>query len=347
MGYKMWMVLLTLALAVLPLAQGGSPVQAADKPIEISLAHFWPPSHFLHTEQVMGWQKELEAACQGKVKIVTYPGQTLLKMQGIYDGVLDGVADIGIGVFALSYGRYPLMEIFELPALNYSNATAAAVVAWEGYKSIPALKIEDTKLLYLFCTGPGAIWSTFPIRNLDDLKGKEIMATSSTAVIMKKLGAVPIALPRPETYMAIKKGIVKGSVGPVEVLKGFKEAEVVDYVTPVNGLYNKVFYVVMNKDKFNSLPQDVQAAFDKVNDTWPEKAGKIWSSHMQEGLDFATQKHGVEIIQLAKDEHAKWMKLLQPIQDDFIENLEKKGLPGKATVKTVIDLCNKYSASYK
>lgn len=346
MKKKIFFTILMAILVGFPIALGSLSAQAADKPIKLSVAHFWPSTHFVEAEQVKQWTAEIEKACKSKVKLVSYPGQTLLTMRGIYDGVEDGVADIGIGVFALSYGRYPLMEIFELPALDYSNATAAAVVAWEGYKRIPALEIKDTKLLYLFCTGPGAIWSTFPIRKQEDMKGKEIMATSSTAVIMKRLGAVPIAMPRPETYLAIKKGIVKGSVGPVEVLKGFKEAEVVQYVTPVNGLYNKVFYVIMNKEKWNSLPKDVQAAFDKVNDTWAEKAGKIWTSHMEEGLEFATQK-GVKVLHLSPEEHAKWMKQLEPIVEKFSADMEKKGLPGKKTVKEVFQLADETSAKYK
>ena len=338
--------LMVVVLIVLCLCLLGGPAALAGGPIKLNLAHFWPSTHFVEAEQVKQWKAEVEKATQGKVEIVSFPGQTLLKMQGIYDGVVDGVADIGIGVFALSYGRYPLMEIFELPMLNYSNATAAAVTTGEGYNRIPALKLKDAQLMYLFCTGPGAIWSTFPIRNQADLKGKEIMATSSTAVIMKKLGAVPVGLPRPEVYMALKKGIVKGSVGPVEVLKGFKEAEVVDYVTPVNGLYNKVFYVIMNQDKWASLPDEVKAAITEVNKSWAEKAGKIWTSHMDEGLDFAVKNHGVKVIELGGEEHAKWMKQLQPIVDKFGADMEKKGLPGKATVDLVFKLADQASAKY-
>ena len=147
--------------------------------------------------------------------------------------------------------------------------------------------------------------------------------------------------------MSIKKGIVEGSVGPVEVLKGFKEAEVVDYVTPVNGLYNKVFYVTMNKEKWESLPQDVQEAIRKVNDRWAEKAGRIWTSHMDEGLAYAVKEHGVEVLRLSREERARWMKLLEPIVEDFAEGLEKKGLPGKATVKSVFELADEVSARYE
>jgi TRAP-type C4-dicarboxylate transport system substrate-binding protein len=321
-------------------------VKGADNPIELKLAHFWPAAHYLHTEQVAQWIAEIESATNGRVKIVTFPGQTLLKMKDIYDGVVDGIADIGIGAFTLHYGRYPLMEVFELVRLPYDNATHAAVVTWEGYKKIKALKLKDAKCLYLFCTGPGAIWSTTPIRNMDDLKGLELMATGTTAVIMKRLGASPVGLPRPEVYIALKKGTVKGSVGPLEVLKGFREAEVAKYVTLVPGLYNKVFYVTMNLDKWNSLPKDVQDAFDKVNDTWAEKAGKIWTSHQDEGLQFGID-HEMEVIRLTSDNLKELMDKLKPIEDEFIKNMNKKGLPGKEAVNMVWELVHQYAGKYK
>ena len=120
----------------------------------------------------------------------------------------------------------------------------------------------------------------------------------------------------------------------------------VDYVTPVNGLYNKVFYVIMNQDKWASLPDEVKAAITRVNKSWAEKAGKIWTSHMDEGLEFAVKKHGVKVIELDGEEHAKWMKQLQPIVDKFGADMEKKGLPGKATVDLVFKLADQASAKY-
>jgi TRAP-type C4-dicarboxylate transport system substrate-binding protein len=329
-----------------PALRAISPCEASDDPIELSLAHFWPAKHYLHTEQVVNWIAEIEKATNGRVKIRTYPAETLLKMKEMYQGVVDGIADVGIGVFALSYGRHPLMEVFELPGLNYPNATAAAVVSWEGYKRIKELKLSDAKLLYTFCTGPGAIWATTPIRRLEDMKGLEIMAPGSTSVIMKRLDAVPVGLPRPEVYIALKKGIVKAAVGPFEALKGFREAEVTKYLTIVPRYYNKVFFVTMNLDKWNSLPNEIQVAFDQVNDGWAEKAGKIWDSHQEEGFEFA-MKQGMEVIELSPEELARWMARLVPIRDQFIGNMEAKGLPGRESVEIVTRLCDQYAEKYK
>jgi TRAP-type C4-dicarboxylate transport system substrate-binding protein len=322
------------------------PAGAAEKPITLSVAHFWPPTHYFHTEQLTGWMADIEKAANGKVKFQTYPGQTLLKMADIYEGVVKGVADIGISAYTMIYGRHPLMEVSELAGLQYNNATHANMVTWESYKEIDALKPTDAKILYLFDTGPGSIMSSIPIRSLEDLEGQEIHATGTMAEVMKRLGGIPISIGRPEVYLAVKRGVIKGSTGPVEILKGFKEAEVEKFVTPVYGMYNKVFFVIMNLKKWNSLPKDIQRAFDEVNDTWPEKAGRIWDSHQQEAVDWGRKNHGLTLIDLSPEEHARWMKRLDPIQENWVANMEGKGLPAKETLETVKALIEKYASKY-
>jgi TRAP-type C4-dicarboxylate transport system substrate-binding protein len=289
---------------------------------------------------------DIEKATQGKVKFQTYPGETLLKMADVYEGVVNGVADIGSSAFTMIFGRHPLMEVFELAGLQFNNAEHANVVTWQGYKKIEALKPKDVKILYLFDTGPGSIMSSIPIRSLEDLKGQEIHATGTMADVIKRLGGSPISIARPEVYLAVKRGVIKGSTGPVEILKGFKEAEVEKFVTTVPGLYNKVFFMVMNLKKWNSLPKDIQKAFDEVNDAWPAKAGKIWDSHQQEAIDWSKEKHGLTVIQLSPKELERWMERIEPIQKEWVAAIAAKGLPAKETLETVQALIKEYAPKY-
>lgn len=321
-------------------------IASAEKPIELRLGHFFPASHYVQTEQVSGWVKEIEAATKGRLKIVVYPGQTLVKMKDTFDAILDGTVDIGISAFHQCYGRYPLLEVFELPTLVYSNATSASVVAWEGVKQIEALAVPDVKLVYLQCTGPGMLGTMSEVRKMEDMKNIRVQGTGSTALVMTALGAVPVGLPAPDLYLALKKGTISAVTAPPEILEGFKLGEVTKYVTLFDGVYNKVHYVAMNRKKYESLPKDIREIFDQVNDTWSMKAGKIWTYNQESGLDFA-KKHGAEIIRLAPEENARWIKTLQPIEDKFIADAEAKGLPGKEIVKKVKALTLKYNEMYK
>jgi len=319
-----------------------------EKPIELSLSHFFPGTHYVEVEQIPAWISDIEAATDGRVKITVYAAGTLLKGPETYDGVVRGVADIGMQPPQWSPGRFPAWTVFELPGLYLPNPEVAAKVTWEAFKSIDALTPPDSKMLYAFSTGPGAVYSKNPVRTLEDLKGMEVYATGATADIAKAWGAIPVGGDRSEVYLSLQKGIIDGDIsGPPEVLLGYREAEVIDYITllegqaGIPGFYNKSFLVFMNLDKWNALPPDIQEAFDTVNSEWAGKAGKIWAAHMQEGLDFATEC-GVEFIEISPEELDRWMEPILPLRDQYVADMIAEGVPGQEIFDTVNSICNKY-----
>ncbi len=345
-------VMLVAALALAgcgtskPAPQQPAP-QPETKPIELKLAHFWPSAHQIETDFVPGLAKAIDQATNGRVKITSYPGQTLLKAPEIYDGVVKGVADIGISCYSYTAGRFPVMEAFELPGTTYNNSKVSDRVAWEGAKKLNPKELQDTKHLMIISTGPGHLMTKVPVRKLDDLKGLEIRATGVTAKTLPLLGATPVAMPQSEAYEALSRGVVKGNVAPLETLKGFKFAEVVKYVTETPFLYNTLFFVVMNKDKWNSLPPDLQKAIDDAcAKFYEEKAAGFWDNINQAGVDFAKEK-GVQFITLSDAEKAAWMSRLKPIHDDYVARMKEKGLPGEEILKTIQELAEKYNKEYK
>ncbi|MEW6423862.1 MAG: TRAP transporter substrate-binding protein [Bacillota bacterium] len=349
-------VLLALLLVtVLVLAGcGGSkpaPQQQAPKPeakpIELKLAHFWPSTHQIETDFVPGLAKAIEQATNGRVKITSYPGETLLRGAEIYDGVVKGVADIGIGVYAYTPGRFPVMEGFELPGITYNNSAVSDRVFWETAKKFNLKELQDTKHLMIISCGPGQLLTKTPVQKLADLKGMEIRTTGGSAKTLSLLGATPVAMPQSETYEALSRGVVKGNLAPLETLKGFRFAEVVKYVTYAPFLYDSAIFVVMNKDKFNSLPSDLQKAIeDACAKYYEEKGVGFFSSLDDAGVKFAKEK-GVQFLTLSDQEKALWIERLKPLQDDWVKTLKEKGLPGEEILKTLKELADKYNKEYK
>ena len=145
--------------------------------VELKLAHFWPANHVIETDLIQPWAKEIEEATDGKVKVVSYPGETLLKASDVYDGVVSGIADIGVSCFSYSPGRFPFCEVFELPGITYMSSKSSGRVAWEMIQEYNPLEVQDTKMLMALSTGPGDIYSRKPVRELEDMKGLEIRAT--------------------------------------------------------------------------------------------------------------------------------------------------------------------------
>jgi len=300
---------------------------AETKPINLSMASFFPPTHFVNTEQAAQWIKEVEEASGGYVKITFYPGGTLLKAPETYDGVVKGTADIGISVFAYTRGRFPVMEAFE-----------------QGYKKFKPKELSDVKVMYLYSVGPGSLYSKKEVKSLEDLKGMRIRSTGLTAKSIQALGATPIAMPMGEVYESLRKGVVDGNIAPPEVLKGWKQAEVTKYITIVPPVYNAIQFIVMNLEKWNSLPSNVQKAIEEVNEASVFKAGQIWDSQMKAGgIDYGIKEHGMKICRLSAEDNAKAVALMQPLLDEYVARMAEKGLPGKEIVEFVQERAAFYS----
>jgi len=317
-------------------------VQTDQAVIELRLAHFFPSTHPAEKDLIQPWSEEIEKATNGKVKITSYPGESLLPAAQIYDGVVSGIADVGLSCFAYTRGRFPVSEVFELPGITYKDSKAASKVAWEGIKELNPKEVQDTKLLMILSTGPGDLYTKIPVRDLDDLKGLEIRATGLSAKTLQALGAIPVAMPQSEAYESLSKSIVKGNLGPVEVLKGWKQAEVTKYITQTPFLYNTLFFITMNKEKWDILDEETQKIITDVSEKYfNEVACGLWDKQNMEAMEYATGKE-MEIIKLAPDETEKWIQLIEPIQQEFVANMNKQGIEGQPILDKVKNLADKY-----
>ncbi|WP_291319479.1 TRAP transporter substrate-binding protein [Desulfonatronospira sp.] len=321
-----------------------------EQTFNLSLATFWPATDFMVAEGHNKWIEEVEKRTDGRVQINLHSGESLLGAREIYNGVAGGVADIGTTCPSYTPGMFPLMEAFELPGYQNVNAVSASMTAHEGYKRIKqdlgVDEFEDVKVLFFWATGPGDIMSKKPARNLQELAGMEIRAVGGTVPPLEKLGAVTHSMPMSESYLALDQGLVDGILAPNDTLKGFRLAEVVDYVTHTPFLYNVVFMKIMNKGTWNSLPPDIQDVFREMNDEFAYEYGLLRAEHTKLGLEYGMDEHGMEFFELEEDEEQKWLERIQPVVEDWIKKQEDRGLPAEQAVELIRELDEKFSAEY-
>lgn len=302
-----------------------------NKPIELSYSIFFPAPH-KHTVLAGEWAREIENRTGGRVKITIFPGGTLSPADKCYDGVEKGISHLGMSVLSYTMGKFPLTEVIDLP-LGYKSGLAATKLINAYYRKFQPVEFSGTKVMYFHAHGPGLLHTKKPVQKLEDLKGIKIRCTGMAAKIVKALGGVPVAMPMGETYDALNRGVVDGSMAPQEALQGWKWGEVVKFTTESFGAaYSTAFFVVMNKEKWNSLPADIQKVIEKVNEEWIEKTGKNWDEIDRAGREF-TLKLGNKIISLAPAENERWAKAVQPILKDYVERMKAKGLPGEEALQ--------------
>jgi TRAP-type C4-dicarboxylate transport system substrate-binding protein len=283
------------------------------------------------------WCKEVEKRTNGKVKITYYPGQSLTKGPESYDGVVNGLSDLGQSVLQYTRGRFPLMDFINLP-LGYKSGSVSTAIINEANEKFKPKELSDTKVMYLHAHGPGIIHTRDKaVHNMADLKGLKIRSHGPTAEMLQHLGATPVAFPMPELYQSLQKGVVAGGVFPMEAAKGWKLAEVTKYHIMCRPIaYSLGFFVVMNKKKWDSLPPDVQKVIEEINVEWAKKQGQTWDKADEEGTVFAKSKGG-EMIEIAADEAEKWAKAVKPVQGTYLKEAKEKGVPGDEVLKYVLE----------
>ena len=302
------------------------------KSVNMTYSNFFPPSH-VQSQLAESWCKAVEARTGGEVKISYFGGNTLVKAAQIYDGVVTGRTDIGMSCLLYTPGRFPLMDVINLPFGN-PNGRFATAVANELYQKFQPKELDDTQVMFFHAHGPGFIHTQKKeVHNLADLKGLKIRSTGSIAGMIKAFGAVPVSMPMPEVYQALQKGVVQGAIFPEETNKGWKMGEVVDYsIACYPTAYSVGFFVVMNKDKWAALSDGAKKAITEINHEWATKHGQAWDQSDYEGMAFSLAL-GNAIVGIAPDEAAQWKAAVQPVFDTYVEKAEKREAPGKEALQ--------------
>jgi len=296
---------------------------------------FFPPTH-VQAQLAVSWAEEIKARSEGRVNITVFPGGALTKADQCYEGVQTGRSDIGMSMFAYTRGRFPLLELLDLP-VGYPDGVSATRIANLVYDKWTPAETADTEIMYLHAHGPGILASKKPIRTLADLPGLKIRATGFSAKIVESLGASPISMPQGETYEALQKGVVDATFCPIETLKGWKQGEVIRFVTDSACVgYTTTCFVTFNKAKWDALPEDLKQIIREVNGEWVVKHGQAWNDADEAGLAFVNEL-GHEIIPLGAEEQEAWRKKVEPLLADSAAKVDQRNLPGADVLKAIQD----------
>ncbi len=343
---KQWFTIISVTLltaGTLLLTFGG--LEARAETTQLTYSIFFPPTHG-QAKAGEAWAREIEKRTNGQVKINVLAGGTLTPADQCFDGVVKGISDIGMSVFAYTRGRFPVMEALDLP-LGYPNGRVATRVANEFFKKFSPKELEGVKVFYIHAHGPGLLHTKQPVATLEQIKGMKIRSTGLSAKIVEVLGAVPVAMPQGQTYESLQKGVVEGTFTPIETLKGWKQAEVVKSTTDCSDIgYTSAMFVVMNLKKWNSLPADVRKVMEEVSTQWIDIHGKAWDQLDQEGREY-TLSLGNKIVSLSTEENNRWKKAVRPIINDYVKEVSAKGLPAQQAVTEVENLISQYGKIYK
>jgi TRAP-type C4-dicarboxylate transport system substrate-binding protein len=324
--------LLTLLCVMVLLSLLTTPSMA--QVIKLTFADQNPTTGWGPTNAVQPWVKKVEEATKNRVKIDIFPAQTLAKGPDIWNAVKSGVADMGWCWHGYWPDMTPLSDILHLPGLSFKSAEQASEVLWRLYEKFPAIQREykDFQLLLLYAGDPRfLITNKKQIKTLEDIKGMKMRTPGGPPTDqMKALGAVPLLIPMPDVYQSLDKGVVDGNVISWEAIYSFRLYEVVKYYTfaPLTSTY---FSIPMNKQKWESLPKDIQEAIMSVSGL---EAAKFWGRNFFDTVEAAVvenaKKGGYTMIRytLPPEEVERWVRVSgEPVWKEWVKKMEGKGRP--------------------
>jgi TRAP-type C4-dicarboxylate transport system substrate-binding protein len=309
---------------------------AAEKPINLRAAYFIP-ANADHGKNFQGFLDELAKRSNGKITISSHPGGTLVPVQQTYDAVIDGIADIGFGIFAYHKGRFPLTEVLDFP-LGYYSAYTPTIMINEYYKKFKPKEMDDVKILWLEASSPSILNTKKPIKSVQDVAGMKIRCTGVTSKVAAAIGGVPVGVPVTEAYDALSKGVAEGTFLDIGGVKSWGLSPLVKFhIYKASMNCTASFYSIMNKDKWNSLSPDLQEIIDHLAKEWIVHTANFWKMR-DENTIASLKSDGNQFLEITPKEDALFAEKVQPLFDEYVKAMKAKGLPGEE----VVTFCRDY-----
>ncbi len=316
--------------------------------VTLKVHHFLPASSYAQTLFIQPWCDRIAKESNNRMKCQIYPSMQLGgSPPQLFEQARDGVADIVWTVPGYTAGRFPSIEVFELPFMMQSpEATSKAL--WDYVDQYAKAEFKDVKPLAFHVHGDGVFHMTNkPIRTAADLKGLKLRApTRMTNKFIALLGATPVSMPVPQVGDALAKGVIDGAVVPYEVVPAVKIQELVKFHSETDpaepAFYTTAFIFAMNQAKYDGLPADLKKVID--NNSGQALSGMAGKAFLQADIEGkkTTTKNTVNVIPKAELEN--WKKVAQPLFDGWVADMNAKGHNGKQMLEGAKALIAKYSA---
>ena len=323
--------LLALACAVAAVLTTAGHAQST---VTLRVHHFLPPGSTTHAKLIVPWCAKIEAESAGRLKCQIFPSMQLGgTAPQLYDQVRDGVVDVVWTLPGYNAGRFPAMEVFELPFM-IGDAESASRAAWQFYEKHGRTEFRDVHPLAVHVHDAGYLHTREkPVRTLEDFRGLKLRApTRQTNRLLGALGASPVSMPVTGLADAMSKGVLDGAVVPWEVVPAVKVHEVARFHTEtdpsVPALYTAVFLFAMNVKSYDRLPPELKAVVDRNSGLdLSAQAGRLWEQQKAPARKLALER-GNTVIVVPAAELANWQRAAQPVLVDWVADMKRRHLDG-------------------
>jgi TRAP-type C4-dicarboxylate transport system substrate-binding protein len=320
-----------------------TPRRAAAQEVTLRLHHFLPPVSNVHRHFLVPWARKVQEETNGRLRIQIFPSMQLGGAPPqLYDQAKDGVADIVWTLPGNTPGRFPRIEVIELPFLAHRRASVNARVTWALFDRHMRGEFGETHIVTAWAHDHGVIHSRREVKTMEDLRGLKLrFPTRQAGEALRALGAAPVGLPVPQVPEALSQGVIDGAVVPWEVVPAIRVHEMVRHHADIPGsptFYRASFILAMNKARYEGLAPDLRRVLDANSGAVAaEMAAKVWD---EEGpkVEELVRRRGNAITEISAAEKARWQQATAPVVQAWIAAMRERNIDGGALVEEAREL---------
>lgn len=331
-------------------APSGNKAPAGDGKVYEFMVQNHDPASSICGQYLEAWGSKITEASNGQIKFTFYHGGSLGSAAESVEMVENGQADLCWSSQGIYTGRFPVSEGIMLPMNGVNSARMGSKILMDMLREMPEMQkeYEAFKVVQLSaCTYSPISLTKPPLKTAADLKGLRIRVASKTVgMFMENLGVSPMTVATPETYESLEKNVIDGCINDWHNLAAFNLTEVIKSILdyPIN---TSPLMIIMNKDSYNRLPDDLKATFDKFcGDYASEMAGIYWDSTRAWVTEGAKEK-GLEVYEPSQDILNAFAAVKDKTHANYIEYLNGYGIDGQKAYNKIMEIIARYADEYK
>ena len=329
------------APAILRLARADAP------PAVLKLHHFMSSVSSVHDKFIVPWARKVQADSGDRIRIDIFPSMQLGGAPArLFDQARDGDADIVWTTPSLTPGRFPKIEMFDLPFVP----SRRALVSSKALADFAALNLKDefheVRPLCFSCTDRGVIHANQPIRTVEDIKDLKIhVPTQRAGEALHLLGAQPVPMPIGQLVLAVNQNVIEGCLDPWHIMPALRLNDLLKTHTEFSETSpsSTTFVLAMNSAAYDRLPRDLKAVIDNNSgQVAAGMAGAMWDIEAASVAD-GVARGGDTIVTLLPEAVAHWRKLTEPVVETWVKEMKEQKVDGGRLLASAHTFMTKYA----
>ena len=334
--------LLTSFAAALAVTVAGTAASADTITLRIGSGH--PPGVVYAGLMIDYFQKELKSRVEERtdhtVNFVEGYSGSIVKVTEVLEGVQDGILDIGGFCYCFEPSNLPLHAFQVMLPFGTMDPVQSLKIAQDVYKEVPYLtdvfpdKFNQV-LLARIADGGYNLGTSFPWKNLSDLKDQKIAGAGLNLNWLKYAGVSPVQSSLATAYTEMNTNVYEGWIMFPSAWVNLKLYEPGPYYTLI-GFGSMTWHgLTINKDTYDELPDDFKEILHEVAADYEEQTGIVNQKEYDRLV--GELRELITVTEIDPEVRKAWAQSLAGWPQTLADDLNGQGLPATEVLNLVIE----------